>query len=149
VVIVSGDSLYNEQSGHFQGLNLEKNKIQIMIGVSESELLLLFKAYLSSLGMRVVTARGGQEVIDQFVNREENGLPYDFIVLDTHLLSPSGLDVAQRIHSEKPDQNMVLVTTTPKENLRQECLKTAGIKDKDILIMPFKLSRLRAALTYN
>ena len=58
-------------------------------------------------------------------------------MLDTHLFCPSGLDVAKKIHSESPHQKLIIVTTTPKENLPKECLETAGIKDKDILMMPF------------
>ena len=50
--------------------------------------------------------------------------------MDTHLHNPSGLDIAKRIRSQKPNQKLVLVTTSPKENLQQECLKTAGILDR-------------------
>ncbi len=115
---------------------------QILIAESENELLTLFREYLSSLGIKVQTAGSGQEAIEQFLNSEANQRPYDVIVLDTHLQNPSGLDIAKRIRSQKPDQKVVLVTTTPKENLQQECLKTAGIKDRDILTIPFSMSKL-------
>ena len=67
-------------------------------------------------------------------------------MLDTHLHNTSGLDVAKKIRSEKPDQKLVLVTTTPKEYLPRECLNTARIEDKYILTMPFRLSNLVTAL---
>jgi len=41
---------------------------------------------------------------------------------------------------------LVVVTTTPIENLPAECLETAEIKEKDILTMPFKLSKLEKVL---
>lgn len=119
---------------------------QILIAEPENELLTLFRQYLSSLGVKTETASSGHEAVEQFHNSEENERPYDVIVLDTHLENPSGLDIAKRIRSQKPDQKVVLVTTTPKENLQQECLKTAGIKDKDILMMPFRMSKLRSVL---
>ena len=101
---------------------------------------------MSSLGIKTETASSGHEAIYQFLKSKENKNHYDAVVLDTHLYSPSGLEVAKKIHSQKPDQKIVLVTTTPKENLKQECLKTAEIKDDNILTMPFKLSRLASVL---
>ena len=121
-------------------------QLQILIAESESDLLTLFREYLSSLGMKTETASSGHEAIEQFVTSEENERPYDAIVLDTHLLNPSGLDIAKRIRSQKPDQKLVLITTSPKENLQQECLKTAGILDKDILTIPFRMSKLESVL---
>ena len=119
---------------------------QILITQSESELLVLFREDPSSLGIKTETVSSGQEAIYRFLKSKEKKNPYDAVVLDTHLYDTSGLEVAKRIHSQKPDQKIVLVTTTPKENLKQECLKTAEIKDKDILIMPFRMSKLRIAL---
>ncbi|TVP41277.1 response regulator [Candidatus Nitrosocosmicus arcticus] len=117
-----------------------------MIAESENDLLTLFRDYLYSLGMKTETASSGHEAIEQFIDSEENEMPYDVIVLDTHLKNPSGLDIAKRIRSQKPDQKMVLITTTPKENLQQECLKTAGILDRDILTMPFSMSEFVSVL---
>ena len=127
----------------------ELEQMQILIAEAESELLFLFRTYLTSLGMRIKTANTGHETLEYFLDSMKKGSQYNAIVLDTHLDNPSGLDVAKRIHSEKPEQTLVLVTTTPKEYLPAESLKTAGIKDKDILTMPFKLSKLVTALKTN
>ena len=127
----------------------ELEQVQILIAEADSELLFLFRTYLTSLGMRIKTANTGHETLEYFLDSMKKGSQYNAIVLDTHLDNPSGLDVAKRIHSEKPDQKQVLVTTTPKEYLPAESLKTAGIKDKDILTMPFKLSKLVTALKTN
>ena len=139
---MSSNIFQDKQVEDAHSLNKVKEQLQILIAESESDLLTLFREYLSSLGMKIETASSGHEAIEQFVTSEENERPYDAIVLDTHLLNPSGLDIAKRIRSQKPDQKLVLITTTPKENLQQECLKTAGIMDKDILTIPFKLSNL-------
>jgi CheY-like chemotaxis protein len=127
----------------------ELSQVQILIAEADSELLFLFRTYLTSLGMRIKTANTGHETLEYFLDSMKKGSQYNAIVLDTHLDNPSGLDVAKRIHSEKPEQTLVLVTTTPKEYLPAESLKAAGIKDKDILTMPFKLSKLVTALKTN
>ncbi|HKR73198.1 MAG TPA: response regulator [Candidatus Nitrosocosmicus sp.] len=130
-------------------LSLTKKELvqsQILLAEAENELLLLFKTYLTSLGMKTETAANGAKALDYFEDSQEKGRHYDAIFLDTHLINPTGLEVAKRIRSEKPDQKLVLLTTTPKEYLPKECLDIAGIKDNDILTMPFKLSTLVAAL---
>ena len=96
--------------------------------------------------MKTETAASGQEAIEQFLKSKENKRPYNAIVIDTHLYNPSGLDVAKKIRSEKLDQKVVLVTTTPRKNLPEECLKNAGLEDKDILSIPFNLSKLSNVL---
>jgi two-component system, OmpR family, response regulator len=119
---------------------------QILIAESESELRVLFREYLSSIGIRTETVNSGHGAIEHFLKSKENKKAYDVVVLDTHLHGPSGLDVAKKIRSQKPDQKLVLVTTTPKENLPKECLEAARIKEEDILTMPFKLSKLVSVL---
>jgi CheY-like chemotaxis protein len=126
--------------------NKELERSQILIAESENDLLTLFRDYLSSLGAKTETARSGHEAIEQFLNSEKNERPYDVIVLDTHLLNPSGLDIAKRIRSQKPNQKLVLITTSPKEYLPSECLAVAGIKDKDIFTMPFRMTQLGTVL---
>ena len=128
------------------GLENELEQTQILIAEAENELLVLFREYLSSLGLHTDTVDRGDEALDRFLNRKNKQKPYDVVVLDTHLHDSSGLDVAKRIRSEKPDQKIVLVTTTPKEILPTDCLKTAGIKEEDILTMPFRLSKLVSVL---
>jgi CheY-like chemotaxis protein len=130
-------------------LKKELEQVQILIAVAESELLILFRTYLSSFGMCIKTANSGHEALDYFNDSKWKEKPYNAIILDTHLDNPSGLDVANRIYLEKPDQKLVLITTTPKEYLPAEDIKTAGIKEKDILTMPFKLSTLVTALKTN
>ena len=143
---MSSNTFQGKQVEEAHSLNKVKEQLQILIAESESDLLTLFREYLSSLGIKTETACSGHEAMEQFLNSEENERSYDAIVLDTHLLNPSGLDIAKRIHAQKPNQKLVLITTTPKENLQQECLKTAGILDMDILTIPFRMSKLGSLL---
>jgi two-component system, OmpR family, response regulator len=126
--------------------NKESEQLQILIAESDSDLLTLFKEYLSSLGVKTETATSGQEAIEQFLKSKENKRPYNAIVLDTHLQNPSGLDVAKKIRSEKPDQKVVIITTMPRKYLPEEYLKNARIENKYILSIPFNLSKLANVL---
>ncbi len=126
--------------------NKESEQLQILIAESDSDLLKLFKEYLSSLGVKTETATSGQEAIEQFLKSKENKRPYNAIVLDTHLHNLSGLEVAEKIRSEKPDQKVVMITTTPRKYLSEKYLRNARLEDKDILSIPFNLSKLANVL---
>lgn len=140
------DKQHNNTVIDSKGFKNELEQTQVLIAEAENELLVLFREYLSSLGLHTDTVDRGDEALNRFINRKNTQRPYDVIVLDTHLHDSSGLDIAKRIRSEKPDQKIVLVTTTPKQNLPTDCLKTAGIKERDILTMPFRLSKLVSVL---
>ena len=146
-IMLSFEIHENKQVKNCQSLEKGLDTSQILIAEDEDELLLLFSSYMSSLGMNADITSSGEKAIACFSDSMKKNKPYEAIILDTHLSNPSGLDVAKRIRREKPDQNLVLVTTTPKEYLPAECLETAGINDRDILIMPFKLTKLKTALS--
>ena len=123
IILLSSNIFQDKLVEDAHSLNKVKEQLQILIAESESDLLTLFREYLSSSGMKTETACSGHEAMEQFLNSEENERPYDAIVLDTHLSNPSGLDIAKRIRSQKPDQKLVLITTTPKEKFKARVLK--------------------------
>lgn len=124
----------------------EAKQIRILIAESERELLLLFKTYLESMGLNPITVDNGDKALDVYYEDNNNGDCYDAVVLDTQLSKSSGLEVAKKIHDKNPHQKIVIITTSQKENLPQETLKSIEIKEKDILIMPFNLSTLVSLL---
>ena len=145
--ILSFETHENKQVDDSQSwLKKELDDAQILIAEAEDELLSLFDTYVSSLGINADIASSGEKAIDRFFHSMKKNRPYDAIILDTHLSNPSWLDVAKRIRREKPDQKIVIVTTSPKEYLPSECLKSAGLKDRDILTMPFRMSKLGTVL---
>ena len=143
---MSAKTPQNKQIENSQSLEKELDKKEILIAEAEDELHWLSSTYMSSLGMNAEIANSGEKAMDCFFGSMKKNRPYDAIILDTHLSNPSGLDVAKRIRREKPDQKLVIVTTSPKEYLPSECLETARIKDKDILTMPFRISKLGLVL---
>lgn len=144
--MLSFETRENKREKNSQGLEKPLNIKEILIAEAEDELRWLFSTYVSSLGMNAEIVSNGEKAIGCFVDSMKKNRPYDAIILDTHLSNPSGIDVAKRIRREKPDQKLVIVTTSPKEYLPSECLKTAGMKDRDILTMPFRMSNLETVL---
>ena len=122
------------------------NQIRILIAESDRDILLLFKEYLELIGAESVTTDHGDKALHIFQEDEKEGKKYDVVLLDTHLKGILGLDVAKMIHTYSPNQRIVLLTTTIKEELPQEALSSIAIEDRDILVMPFKLSQLRTIL---
>jgi hypothetical protein len=65
---------------------------------------------------------------------------HDAIVMDTHLDSPYGLEVAKKTRPKKDGPKDSISYNDSKRKYSKECLETAGMKDKDFLIMSFRLS---------
>jgi CheY-like chemotaxis protein len=123
------------------------SQTRILIAESDIEVLLLFKKYLDFVGAESVTADDGDKALNIFQEDKNAGKNYDVVVLDTHLKGILGLDVAKKIYASSPNQRIVLLTTTLKEELSEDALSSAAIEDKDILVMPFRLSQLRRLLS--
>jgi hypothetical protein len=96
--------------------------------------------------MKAILANNGCDALNFFNEGEDKRSPFKAILLNTHLLAPTGFEVAKRIHISKPDQRLILMTTTPIEDLSKDCLQTAGIEYNEILLIPFKLSKLVEAV---
>jgi len=122
------------------------NQTRVLIAESDSEIRSLFKTYLELAGAESVTADNGDKALRIFQEDKKEGKNYDVVLLDTHLKGTRGLDVAKKIYISSPNQRIVLLTTQMKEELPEEALNSTAIDDKDILVMPFKLSQLRTVL---
>jgi DNA-binding response OmpR family regulator len=120
----------------------ELKQARFLIAESEPEILSLFKTYLDSFGVESVTVDNGNQALETFLQGKNEGNEYDAIVLDTHLKGKTGLDLAKAIRERDSPQKIILVTTSMKEQLPKEDLQSAAIDEKDILVMPFALSRL-------
>ena len=122
--------------------SIELKQARFLIVESEKELQSLFKAYLDLIGAESEIADNGNRALTTFLQSKSDGKKYDVVVIDTHLKGKKGLDVAKKIRQTDNSQKIVLVTTSMKEELPKEELQSAAIDEKDILVMPFTLSRL-------
>lgn len=136
---------YKRKSNKFEdgkptnSLTKEFELAHILIAEPEPDILTLFKTFLETLGVRSATVTDGKAALEFFLEKENKGRPYDVVVLDTHLKGLNGLDLAKMIHDISPTQRIIMVTTTPKEYLLKNVLKSAMIEEGDILTMPFRL----------
>lgn len=122
--------------------NKNQNKIRILVAESDPEVLSLFKSFLDSFGLDSVTVDSGKKVIDLVIESNKKDTNFDVIVLDTHLYDIHGLNVAKEIRAKFPNQRIIIVSTSLKEELSKELPDDIKIDDIDILTKPFKISNL-------
>jgi two-component system, OmpR family, response regulator len=127
-------------------ISKELKQLRILIAESEPEILTLFKTNLDSLGIESVTVDDGDKAVETFIQSKNQGKNYDAVVLNTHLKGKKGLDAAKKIRENDHSQRIILLTTSMKEHLSKEKLKSTAIEEKDILVMPFKLSKFQQIL---
>ena len=136
------DNDYGVSSKNHSGLSEELKQARFLIAESEKELQSLFKTYLDLIGAEGEIVDDGNRALAAFLQNTNEGKVYDAVVVDTHLKGKKGLEVAKKIHERDNSQKIVLVTTSMKEQLPKDELQSASIDEKDILVMPFSLSRL-------
>jgi DNA-binding NtrC family response regulator len=122
------------------------NYTRVLLAESDTEILLLFKEFFELVGIESIATDNGDKALYIFQEDKEEGKKYNVVILNTHLKGTQGLDIAKKIHTNSPNQRIVLLTTTIKEELLQEALNSTTIEKKDILVMPFKLSQLHTIL---
>ncbi|MDF0680909.1 MAG: response regulator [Candidatus Nitrosocosmicus sp.] len=148
------DGVPNMENGYYKQTSTERNfnsskiaeQVHILLAESEEELRTLFGIYLSYSGIESLIVDDGERAIDSFLKSKNEGKGYDAVVIDTDLPGMEGLDVAKKIHESDKSQRIILITTRMKQQLPSECLRTAGIKNDDILTMPFELSKFVTVL---
>jgi two-component system, OmpR family, response regulator len=123
-------------------------QVRILIAEPEPNILSLFKAFLETLEIKPATVADGKKALDIFLEKENKGKPYDVVVLDTHLQSLGGLDLAKIIRDISPTQRIILITTTPLEYLPKNIIEAVNLDKEDILIMPFRLASFISKLKY-
>lgn len=120
--------------------------MDVMILESEEELSTLFKEYLSRKGIKPVMVSYEEEANNTHIQRKIEGKEFDAVVIDTDLKENKRLQVARKIRESDPSQRIILITTSIKDKLPAQDLEAAGIRRKDVLTMPFDLSKFSAIL---
>lgn len=94
------------------------------------------------MGLESVTVDNGNTALETFLKDKKNGKDYHAMIFDTHLKDEWGLDTVKKIRDRDYRQKVVIITTRPRESLSEDVLKSTGIDNKNILVMPFRLSEL-------
>lgn len=127
--------------------NPPENVKSILVGESDPEILHMLEVYLNSMGYNYVSVSSGDKVLDHvFNNNSVKKEKYDIVLLDTHLKKMSGLTVANEIRKRNLHQRIIIMSTTPKEQLPYELIKSARIHDNDVFTKPFRLAELLCSI---
>ena len=72
---------------------------------------------------------------------------FEVVIIDTHLQDSdsSALELAETIKITKPDQRIVLTTTSPLTEISSK-VTSIGIDKEDVLVKPFALSTLTSLI---
>lgn len=126
---------------------LPKNKKSILVAESNSEILSMLKLFLNTLGYDYDAVSRGDKVLQYLDNNKSNKKKkYDVVLLDTHLDNLSGLIVANEIRKRNSRQRIMIMSTTPKDQLPYKLIKSAKVHESDVFTKPFRLSELLCSI---
>ena len=122
--------------------------IHIFVAEPERDLRQIYSIWLSSMGFKslVITDRG-KKCLDELLNimKTNNNKTDEFdviVILDTHLKDIPSIEVAREIVTRRPNQQIIFTTTMPPENVRQDINSIGTKNNNEILVKPFRFSRL-------
>ena len=81
--------------------------MKILVAEDEPELLRFYKTFLEDRGYDVVTARDGQECLDQYLNQKNN---FSLVILDHRMPRKNGMEAAKEIAALNPMQKLLMIT---------------------------------------
>jgi CheY-like chemotaxis protein len=121
------------------------NALRVLVVEPENDIQTVYYAYLASVGIDAV-------IVDDIKKCSElTSSPFDeifeVIIIDIHLQDSdsSGLELAETIKNTKPDQRIVLTTTSPLTEISSK-VTSIGIDKEDVLVKPFTLSTLTSLI---
>src|SRR3954451_23910370 len=124
------------------------NGITVLIVDDQDDIRVLVRALLERSGMSVVDeAEDGLQALDKVSRLDPPPVP-TVIVLDHSLPGLTGLEVAERVLAELPDQRIVLFSAYLDRDVQRQA-KAIGVRacvaKTDILQLPEVISELMAA----
>jgi CheY-like chemotaxis protein len=103
----------------------------------------LFTKYNDFVKSDVKIVDNGNKCLEYVFSQKEK--EFDIIILDTHIRDISGFEVARKIRSRSPHKKIILTTTYSLNNIRN-IIDSIGIKSQDVILKPFRFSKLLSIL---
>jgi CheY-like chemotaxis protein len=121
------------------------NALRVLVVEPENDIQTVYYAYLASVGIDAVIVDDIKKCSELIFSPFDEG--FEVVIIDTHLqdTDSSGLELAETIKNTKPDQRIVLTTTSPLTEISSN-VTSIGIDKEDVLVKPFTLSTLTSLI---
>jgi DNA-binding response OmpR family regulator len=110
---------------------------------SDADIRNVYSEYLTTLGIDATVVEDGHKCLSVYDEKK-----FDLIILDTHLHGISADDVVRKVLDKVPYQRIIFTTASSLEEVRP-MIETLPLRGEDILLKPFKFSRLLRLITSN
>jgi CheY-like chemotaxis protein len=141
------------QIGYFHSLMVElqkcrlrnRNALRVLVVEPENDIQTVYRAYLASVGIDAVIVKDVEKCLEVIFTVSDE--VFEVVIIDTHLQDSlsSAIELAKTIKNAKPDQRIVLTTTSPLTEIRSK-VTSLGINKEDVLVKPFALSTLSSII---
>jgi CheY-like chemotaxis protein len=122
-----------------------RNALRVLVVEPENDIQTVYHAYLASVGIDAVIVKDVKKCLEVIFTVSDE--VFEVVIIDTHLQDSlaSAIELAKTIKNAKPDQRIVLTTTSPLTEIRSK-VTSLGINKEDILVKPFALSTLTSII---
>jgi CheY-like chemotaxis protein len=122
-----------------------RNALRVLVVEPENDIQTVYYAYLASVGIDAVIVDDIKKCSELIFSPFDEG--FEVVIIDTHLqdTDSSGLKLAETIKNSKPDQRIVLTTTSPLTEISSK-VTSIGIDKEAVLVKPFTLSTLTSLI---
>ena len=107
----------------------------------ENDIQTVYHTYLASVGIDAVIVNDVKKCLELIFSMSDE--VFEVVIIDTQLQDShsSAIELAKTIKNTKPDQRIILTTTSPLTEIRNK-VTSLGINKEDVLVKPFALSTL-------
>lgn len=122
-----------------------RNALRVLVVEPENDIQTVYHAYLASVGIDAVIVEDVKKCLEVIFTVSDE--VFEVVIIDTHLQDSlsSAIELAKTIKNAKPDQRIVLTTTSPLTEVRSK-VTSLGINKEDVLVKPFALSTLTSII---
>jgi CheY-like chemotaxis protein len=118
-----------------------RNALRVLVIEPENDIQAVYHAYMASVGIDAVVVNDAKKCLELIFPMSNE--VFEVVIIDTHLQDSyfSAIELAKTIKNTKPDQRIVLTTTSELAEIRSK-VTSLGIDKEDVLLKPFALSTL-------
>ncbi len=117
-------------------MSTDKHTHRILIVEDDASIRGLMTKHFRRKGFEVEYAAAAEDVIERFATGSAR---FDVVVIDIHLPGESGVDLARRIHSVSPEQQVVFMTGDSDGAIARQALKDGAA---GYLLKPFQFHEI-------